>query len=375
MVNGVASGKSSSQRTDLGAANDGAQGQRHCEHGEVVADAGPRPGPERQELPAVDALGDLGPEPVGIERRGSLPQRRIPLDRIDGDRHHRALLHPVSVDVDVLHDQPARRRSRRAQPQRLVQHLHGVAEVGEVAGPELPVADGGGLGPHPLLHLGMTPELPQRVRQRRCAGVVSGGHERDEFVADLVIGQTAAGHGILRLDERAHQRSVAGRVRLDRAQHLCGHVPQHGARRTCPHARRRRHPTGKAHRRHPTVGDVFQHHPQWLADPIGLGVEVEPEYRTAEGTQRQLAALGVEIDFRPGLPTLGDGLCGVRHLAAIPLHPLLGEERLQPAPLRQPLVVHDVEEVGPDQAAHLAVDARPLQDGVRSPKDVMGALR
>ena len=68
-------------------------------------------------------------------------------------RHKASRLDAVAVDADVAHGQPADPRGRRAQPQRLVQHLNGVSEPRDILGCQLPTADLGGLGSDAVLYV------------------------------------------------------------------------------------------------------------------------------------------------------------------------------------------------------------------------------
>ena len=97
---------------------------------------------ERKELPAVAGLGVLRAEPVGVEVQRVGPKGRIPVQAHSSHGHQAARLHPVAVDGDVARRQPSDARGWRAQPQRLVQHLHGVSEPGHVVGRQLAIPIG-----------------------------------------------------------------------------------------------------------------------------------------------------------------------------------------------------------------------------------------
>ena len=83
---------------------------------------------------------------------------------IDSHGHKAARLDAVAIDRDVAHRQPGDPRGGRAQPQRLVQHLHGVPEPGHVLGCQLPITDLGCLGGDAILHVAVVAERPTTRR-------------------------------------------------------------------------------------------------------------------------------------------------------------------------------------------------------------------
>jgi hypothetical protein len=157
-------------------------------------------------------------------------------------------LHSVSVDRDIASRQPRDTRRGRAQPQRFVQHLHGVPEGGHVVGRQLSIADGRRLGGHPILDVGVVAQDPQRVRERRRGGVMAGEHEDQQVIGDVVVRDRLPGLRIGRREQGLHQRRVPSGVRAAGPHHLVGdraHSPDRGAG---PAARRCRHPPRCAHR-------------------------------------------------------------------------------------------------------------------------------
>jgi hypothetical protein len=141
---------------------------------------------------------------------------------IDSDGHNAARLHPVAAHRDIAQRHPADPRGRRAQSQRLVDHLGGVSEPGDVAGREFSVADLGNLGGDPVLHVGVVPQLPQRVGQHRRRCVVTGQHEDQQLAGDVVVGERPAGVWVGSRDQRLNQRCIAGRICAARLQDVHG---------------------------------------------------------------------------------------------------------------------------------------------------------
>lgn len=132
-------------------------------------------------------------------------------------RHQGPGFDAVAVDHDVAGRQSGYTRGGRTQPQRLVQHLHGVTEASHILGSQLPIADGGDFRGNASLDVGMVSEHPQRVRQRGRGGVMSGEHEDQQVVRDVVIGDRQPGLRVPRRHQRPHERGVARRVGVTRA--------------------------------------------------------------------------------------------------------------------------------------------------------------
>src|SRR5262249_7020998 len=113
-------------RTDFDAPDNRRQGEGDLEQREMVANARPWSPAERQVLPSIESLEVLRAEPLGAESQRVVPKLRITLHGHSPDHEHGAFRHQVAAYFDV----PARHaRSggcRRAQPERLPYHLHGI---------------------------------------------------------------------------------------------------------------------------------------------------------------------------------------------------------------------------------------------------------
>src|SRR6202011_1365837 len=123
-------GKIVVHRPDSGGPDNGGEREGRLQRREVFTDTRTWPAGERDELPAPAVLGFFRAEPVGVEDPRALPERRIAMQGSNPDGHKGARLDPVAVDREVVPRQPTDARGRRLQPQRFVQHLHGVFEAG-----------------------------------------------------------------------------------------------------------------------------------------------------------------------------------------------------------------------------------------------------
>ena len=99
-----------------------------------------------------------------------------------------------------------------------------------------------------------------------------------------------------------------------------------------------------------------------------------PEYRAAERSQRESAALGVEVDLLAVAPAGGDHVGGLSHVPAEGANVLFGEDRLQGAPTGQPGIVFEREKARTEQGAHLVVGGRPLGGAAGPAENVAGRL-
>ena len=184
--------------------DDGGQTEGRFEHGEVIADAGPRPTAERQVLPAIPALGVFRAESVGVEHQRVVPQGGIAMHGVDPDRHHGAGFDPVAVDVEVLHRHPGSRGRRWAQAQRLVQHLDRVPQPGNVLG--------GQWRDRPLRRLRRRPGPADRDGDpgptTRTSGWSPSYHVRPQedhqFMTNLLVGQRLSRLRVGRGDQRVN---------------------------------------------------------------------------------------------------------------------------------------------------------------------------
>jgi hypothetical protein len=217
-------------RTDLGSPDDGGKRKGGFQPREVFTDTRTRSAGERDEVPAVAVLGAFRTEPVGIEDERVVPHGRIPMQGIDPHRHETARLDSVAVDLDVAQRQPTDSRGGRAQPQRLVQHLNGVPEPRHILGCQPTVADRGGLGGDAALYVGMVPQRPQRVGERRCGRVVAGQDEDQQVVGDVVVGERLPGLGVGGRDQRVNERCITRWIGAARLQDVVGDLAH---RRNC----------------------------------------------------------------------------------------------------------------------------------------------
>ena len=188
----------------------------------------------------------------------------------DPDHQLGAGLHPVTGDVDVSRRGPGDHRRGRAQPQRLVQHRDGVAQLRYVRRGESALTETGGLCTHAVLDLAVVTQRPHRVRQRGRRGVVAGEHEDDQFAADLDVGQLPAGLRIPGCDEGLHQRSVAVRIGPARLEDLAGQPVQSRAGGPCAAAGRCRQPPRCAEGIGAAVGDIGDRRPHRVRDGVGV---------------------------------------------------------------------------------------------------------
>ena len=110
---------------------------------------------------------------------------------------------------------------------------------------------------------------------------------------------------------------------------------------------------------------------------MGPPVEVDSQHRAAQCLEGQRAALDVEVHVSAGRPAPG---CLFGDLGDVPGesgHVLLGEDRLQGAPTRQPLLVRHDQQVVTHQPAQLPGNRRhsALGEGVGAAENVAGTLR
>ena len=188
----------------------------------------------------------------------------------DTDDQLRAGLDAVPVDVDVGRRGPGDHRRRRTQPQRLVQHRDGVAQLRYVRRGESALTETGDFCTHAVLDLVVVTQRPHRVRQGGRCGVVPSDHENDKFAADLGIRQLPAGLGIPGCDEGLHQRSIAVRIGPARLKDLAGKLMQGDAGGPCTAAGRCRQPPRYAERIGAAVGDIGDRRPNRVRHGVGV---------------------------------------------------------------------------------------------------------
>jgi hypothetical protein len=92
--------------------------------------------------------------------------------------------------------------------------------------------------------------------------------------------------------------------------------------------------------------DIAKRRPQGFGDRVGALVEIDPEHRAAECSQRESPALGVEVDVLAVAPAGGDHVGGLSYLPAEGANVVFGEDGLQGAPTGQPGIVFEREEAG-----------------------------
>ncbi len=262
---------------------------------------------------------------------------------------------PVSVHREIAHGHPADPRGGRAEPQCLMQHLHGVAEPGYVVGCDLAVAERAHLGGHPVLHLGMVSQHPQRVGEGGRRGVVARQHEDQQVVDDVVIGNGLPCFGIGCREQRVHERRIQRRVCAARLQHVVGDAAQRRHRRTRAGPCRRRQPPRRAHRTQRTVGGVGRRDVHVLGDDIVAIIQVEPQNRAAKRPHGHPSTVDVEVDFPTLRPAVAQRLRGPRHVTTEVADVRLGEDRLQCPLSGQPRLVAQDEQAVARQMLHFLV--------------------
>ncbi len=95
--------------------------------------------------------------------------------------------------------------------------------------------------------------------------------------------------------------------------------------------------------------DIAEGCPQGFGDRVGALVEIDPEHRAAECSQRESAALGVEVDVLAVAPAGGDHVGGLSYRPAEGANVVFGEDGLQGAPTGQPWIVFEREEARTEQ--------------------------
>ena len=183
----------------LEALQDHADRKRRLMHRKATANTGALAIAER--LPGIDrTLGfGLAAEIFRVERVGiGPPHRGIAMQRQHQHRNEGVLSQPeFAADGLVLQRRNAIGRSRRPQPQRLLQDLRNVGQLRDLligrpginVGAEHPVDFLIGL----LEHLGMFQQCIERARQQSARGLVSRDQERIDLVADVDVVELFAG--------------------------------------------------------------------------------------------------------------------------------------------------------------------------------------
>ncbi len=120
--------------------------------------------------------------------------------------------------------------------------------------------------------------------------------------------------------------------------------------------------------------DIAEGCPQGFGDRVGALVEIDPEYRAAECSQRESAALGVEIDLLAVAPARGDHVGGLSHVPAEGANVLFGEDRLQRTPTGQPGIMFEREKACTEQVTHLVVGGLRSAELPVPTKNVAGRL-
>jgi len=108
---------------------------------------------------------------------------------------------------------------------------------------------------------------------------------------------------------------------------------------------------------------------------VGALVEIDPEYRAAECSQRESAALGVDVDLLAVAPARGYHVGGLSHVPAEGANVLFGEDRLQGAPTGQPGIVFEREKARPEQVTRFVVGRSSLGGVAGVAENVAGGLR
>jgi hypothetical protein len=127
-------------------------------------------------------------------------------------------------------------------------------------------------------------------------------------------------------------------------QDLCGQSAQGSGRGTGSRAGGSGQPAGWFDETSYAGCDIAKGCPQWFGDRVGTLVEVDTEYRVAECSQRESAALGVEVDLLAVSPARADHVGGLSYLPAEGANIVFGEDGLQGAPTGQPWFVFEREE-------------------------------
>lgn len=221
----------------------------------------------------------------------------------------------------------------------------------------------------------MPPQLPQRVRERRRGRVVSGQHEDQQVVADVLVGQRPSGLRVGGGDQSLHQWRIPPRIGTAGHQDLGGHLPHRRHRGTGPGPRGRRQPPGRANRPQRTVGRVRRRDVHVVDDDARTLVEVDSQHRAAQRLHGHLAAFGIEVDLPAVTPAVHRGLSSARHVTTEGPHVLLGEHGLQRPLPRPPLLVGQHEQAVTRRVAHLVVHDAPLGERVVTAEHVADAVR
>ena len=186
----------------LEALQDHADRKRRLVHGKAAADAGALAVPER--LPGVDRARRLGlaAEILRVEgvRVGS-PHAGVAMQRQHQHGDEGVLLEPVfAADGLVLQRRDAVGRRRRPQPQRFLQDLRDVGELGDLLigrpGVEIRPEHAVDLRIGFLENVRMLEQRIQRARQQAAGGLVSGDQEGIDLVADVDVVQLLAGQAV-----------------------------------------------------------------------------------------------------------------------------------------------------------------------------------
>ena len=125
--------------------------------------------------------------------------------------------------------------------------------------------------------IGMVPQRPQRVGQRRCGRVVAGQYEDQQVVGDVAVGQRPAGVWVGGRDQRLDQRCIAGRIRAARLQDVHGDLTHRRHRGAGAAARRSRQPSRRTDRPQCAVGGVGGRDVHVLGDHVRGSLSRYPE--------------------------------------------------------------------------------------------------